>query len=486
MRSNYKIIIIITTLLLILSVTISIANYIVSLKSTQVHLKTQSLPLSVDNIYTEIQKHLIEPYLVSSMMANDTFLKDWILQGEKDVKNISKYLDSIKNKYEMLTTFLVSEKSKKYYTHNGYLENIKKGNPTNQWYFDFRDIPKSHEINLDFNNNFTNTLIMFINFKIYDDNYNFIGSTGIGLEISYIDEMLRMFKKNYHLNIYFLNEDGKIVLTRQGANAPRHLNDIPDLKVFKDKIISKDTEIIEYTKNNEDYILKTKYIPELDIYLVVEANLKDFVKEATNIFYINLALSLSFTFIFALIIMFVLRKYHYKLERLADFDSLTQIPNRRNFNQQFKKLLALYKKDERPICLLFMDIDNFKTINDELGHQIGDDVLIQTAQILNKSIRKTDLLSRWGGEEFVIAFVNTHINDAHTITQKIKESIEKNEALKETVGYNITASFGLTACNTNDTIDSSILRADKAMYEAKQHGKNRVVIARSHPPKQSF
>ena len=485
MKSNYKIIIIITFLLLILSVTISMANYMVSLKSTQMHLRTQSLPLSVDNIYTEIQKHLIEPYLVSSMMAHDTFVKDWILHDEKSVDKIAKYLESIKNKYEMLTAFLVSEKSRKYYTHNGFLEDIKKDNPNNQWYFEFKDIPKSHEINLDFNDNYTNTLIMFINFKIYDDNYNFMGSTGIGLEISYIDEMLRMFKKNYNLNVYFLNEDGKIVLTRQDKDAPKYIDDMPKLKAHKDKILSKNTDIIEYSKNNEEYILKTKYIPELDIYLVVEAKLNDFAKEATQVFYINLALSLSFTLIFSIIIMYVLKKYHKKLERLADFDSLTQIPNRRNFDKQFSRFLDLHKRDERPICLVFIDIDDFKTINDELGHQIGDEVLIQTAKILSKSIRKTDLISRWGGEEFVIAFLDTHINDAHTITQKIREAIEKNEDLKNSVGYNITASFGLTACNEYDTIDTVILRADKAMYEAKQHGKNRVVLARSQPSEQS-
>ncbi|EDZ63849.1 diguanylate cyclase (GGDEF domain) [Sulfurimonas gotlandica GD1] len=479
MKSNYKIIIVITILLLILSVTISVANYMVSLKSTQTHLKTQSLPLSIDNIYTEIQKHLIEPYLVSSMMANDTFLKDWIVHEEENVGKIAKYLDSIKNKYEMLTAFLVSEKSHKYYTHNGYLEEVKKDNPTNQWYFKFKNTPKSHEINLDFNENFTNTLIMFINFKIYDDNYNFIGATGIGIEISYIDEMLRMFKKNYHLNVYFLNEDGKVVLTRQNKEAYSHLNEMKELKKYRDQIISKDTSMIEYEKNGEEYLLKTKYIPELDIYLVVEAKLNDFDKEATQVFYFNLIISLIFTLLFAIIIMFVLRNYHRKLEILADFDSLTEIPNRRNFNTKFEQFLSLHKRDERPICLVFMDIDDFKSINDELGHNIGDEVLIQVAKILKNRVRKTDLLSRWGGEEFTIAFIDTNINDAHTITQKIREAIEKNETLKKTVGYNLTASFGLTACNEYDTIDTVISRADKAMYEAKQHGKNRVVLARS-------
>jgi diguanylate cyclase (GGDEF)-like protein len=183
--------------------------------------------------------------------------------------------------------------------------------------------------------------------------------------------------------------------------------------------------------------------------------------------------------------MIILRKHHKKLERLADFDSLTQMPNRRNFDKQFEQFLDLLKRDERPICLVFIDIDDFKNINDELGHQMGDDVLIQVAKILNKSIRKTDLIARWGGEEFVIAFIDTNINDAHTITQKIREAIEKDEGLKKVLGYNLTASFGLTSCTEHDNIDTAISRADKAMYEAKQHGKNRVVLARSKPTEES-
>jgi len=78
LNNKYKIVILISLLLIILSISITFINYFVSLNSTEKHLRTQSLPLSLDNIYTEIQKHLIEPYLVSSMMANDTFVQDWI------------------------------------------------------------------------------------------------------------------------------------------------------------------------------------------------------------------------------------------------------------------------------------------------------------------------------------------------------------------------------------------------------------------------
>ena len=110
MNLNYRTVLIITFLLVTLSVSMSAINYIISLQSMQKQLTERSLPLTVDNIYTEIQKHIIEPNLVSSMMAHDTFLKEWLINDEANVGRIAKYLETIKNKYGMFTTFLVSEK----------------------------------------------------------------------------------------------------------------------------------------------------------------------------------------------------------------------------------------------------------------------------------------------------------------------------------------------------------------------------------------
>ena len=132
MNSKYKIVVVISILLVILSLSITSVNYFVSLNSTQKQLRDQSLPLSLDNIYTVIQKHIIQPYLVSSMMANDTFVQDWILEEEINPNKIKQYLSSVKNKYGMFTSFLVSEKSGKYYSQNGFVEKIQKENSNNK------------------------------------------------------------------------------------------------------------------------------------------------------------------------------------------------------------------------------------------------------------------------------------------------------------------------------------------------------------------
>ena len=364
-----------------------------------------------------------------------------------------------------------------FHSLNGLLEKINSKNPTNEWYFEFLKNTKDHEINLDYNSNFTDNLIMFINFKIYNEEQKLLGATGVGIEVSYIDEMLDMFKKKYNLNVMFINPSGEVVLSKDSKYVKSHLNEMEALKNYKDAITAKDANMFEYEKNSDDYIMQTKYIPELGVYLMVEACVDDFSYKARNVFYFNLAISLFFTVIFALIIIYILKNYHKKLEKLADFDELTNIPNRRKFNEDFERLFSLHQRDGRPISLLFLDIDNFKSINDNIGHHAGDEVLRKTSKILRKNTRKTDLLARWGGEEFIIALINTNINDAFDISQKIREAIAQDQELKNITSYSVTASFGLTACSNTDSVDSIISRADDAMYQAKQSGKNRVVLS---------
>ncbi len=475
MKPKYYIVVTITFLLITLSLVISIVNYGVSLRSAQEQLKERSLPLTVDNIYTEIQKNIIEPNLVSSMMAHDTFLNDWLIHQEDDVDKISKYLEMINNKYKMFTTFLVSEKTRNYYTTKGFLEKVVEDNPNNAWYFSFMKNPSAHEINLDFNEHIDDSMIMFINHKIYDDKYHVIGATGIGLKISYVNDMLKHFRQKYGFNVYFLNQTGKVVLYEQGVNPLKNLKDVPELNALKDVIISKERRVLDYTKAGEQYLLNTKYISELDLYLIVEAKLSEFIKDVKRTFYFNLFSSLFATLIITFLILKTVKKHQENLNYLADYDDLTNLKNRRRFNEELEHFLLLGQRRQSNLSLLFFDLDDFKNINDKLGHQIGDKVLKHIADILKHNIRQTDIVGRWGGEEFIAAFIDTELESARIISEKLRTCIEKDKTLYHITNQSITASFGLTALNETDTMDSFMKRADEGLYEAKRKGKNQIV-----------
>jgi diguanylate cyclase (GGDEF)-like protein len=474
MKSKYRIVIIITFLLVTLSVIISTVNYRISLNSTEVQLRERTLPLTVENISMEIKGKIIGANIVSSMMADDTFLQDWLVNHEDDVDKISKYLAVIKNRHNMLVTFLVSEKTKNYYTSNGLLEQVIENNPNNAWYFNFIQNPNEHEINFDFNENVDDAMIMFINHKIYDKQSHIIGATGIGLKISDVNEILDYFRKKYNFNIYFFNQVGKVIFYENGVNPLRDTKHISELNILRDSIIRKDSKQIEYTKENEEYLMSTKYIPELDLYLVVEAKRSEFLLDVNKTFYFNLLSSLFSTLLVAFLILKTVNKYYKDMEHLAKYDDLTNLKNRRAFNQELEYSLLLSKRRSSHLSLTFFDLDDFKNVNDTLGHQTGDKVLQRVADILKDNIRQTDIIGRWGGEEFIVAFIDTELENAKFITEKIRTHIEKDDFLSQLKNMKVTASFGLTTITTQDTVDSLLDRADQALYKAKENGKNQV------------
>ena len=476
MLTNYRIVLVITFLLTALSISLSVANYTISLQLTQTNLRTRALPLTVDNIYTEIQKHLIEPNLIASMMAHDTFLKDWLINKEEDVTKISHYLEAIKNKYSMFTTFLVSEKTQHYYTEKGFVEKIDKNNAQTLWYLEFKDIQAHNEINLDFNKYIDNSMITFINHKIFDEDYHMIGATGVGLKMSYVDDMLKKFRTKYHFNVFFIDKDGQVILHERGIKEIKHLDERPELFTLKNDILSPQSNLFEYLKDNERYLLETKYIPELRLYLLVEAKVSHFTKELKNTFYFNLLVSLSLSAVVGLIILFMVKKYNYKLEHLARHDSLTGLQNRGAFNERFEHLLLAQSRKEEHVVLLFFDIDDFKHVNDTYGHDTGDEVLKRIAEVLRQEVRQTDHLTRWGGEEFIITLIDSSLEDAKVITEKLRLSIEHDKILQKLVHASVTASFGLTKVKKEDNMHEVMKRVDKALYEAKSKGKNTIVV----------
>jgi diguanylate cyclase (GGDEF)-like protein len=479
-KNNFYIVITISVLMIVLSISISLINFMVSLHSTETDLKTRSLPLTVDNIYTEIQKHVIEPNLVASMMAHDTFLKDWLINDEQNSDKIIRYLDTIKNKYGMFVAFLVSEKTQSYYTQNGFLEHLSSSKPDNEWYYKFKKLQEDHEINLDFNNNLDNSLIMFINHKIYDNDYHLVGATGIGLKISYINDMLKRFRQEYNFTVLFVNEEGKIILSERTDDKSKSLYDTPELRNLADQIIIKDSKILEYQKNGENYLLKTKYIPELDLYLLVEAKLDDFIKNVRRTFYLNLAASLLVSIIITFIILIMIRGYNEKLEFMARHDALTGLMNRNAFDDSFNEFLLLSKRHGDPLSLIFFDIDNFKTINDTLGHQTGDHVLVRISELLKARLRRTDIIGRWGGEEFIIGLIDTDLINAEAIAETLRHAFEEDPRLTHLASSPVTASFGVVTARNSDAIDTLLARADSAMYRAKELGKNRIETVSEH------
>lgn len=159
-------------------------------------------------------------------------------------------------------------------------------------------------------------------------------------------------------------------------------------------------------------------------------------------------------------------------ERLARRDPLTGALNRKGLSDQLLRL-ANKQKSMFPLSLVFIDIDNFKQINDRHGHSVGDEVLKQLAGVVKENIQRGDLFARWGGEEFLVVCPQTQANEAHGIADRLRQFIEHREWPE---GMRVTSSFGISEWMAGEDITASIKRADEAMYRAKQEGRNRVEV----------
>ncbi len=165
------------------------------------------------------------------------------------------------------------------------------------------------------------------------------------------------------------------------------------------------------------------------------------------------------------------------MEQLALIDALTHIPNRRYLEQQLHAAFEEIKRYRIPFGFIFLDIDNFKTINDTYGHAAGDQVLTYVASTLQNITRVFDTAARWGGDEFGLILHNITINSLSETANRIRMLIENSYYVHELTNIGVTISLGATIIRENDTIETLIERADKLLYTSKHSGKNYLTVS---------
>jgi len=158
----------------------------------------------------------------------------------------------------------------------------------------------------------------------------------------------------------------------------------------------------------------------------------------------------------------------------SDTDALTGLPNRGAYDKRFAEEFKRWLRQPEPLCLAVLDIDHFKKINDKYGHSVGDKTLQIVSQTLRKNLRVTDYLARYGGEEFVCLMLNTDPKDVLVPLEKIRRSVESIPFKVKDDRLNITISIGVTMFRASDNVHTVFDRADKALYEAKDTGRNKI------------
>lgn len=272
--SRSRLLVFLGTMLFLGFLVTSTISYLVSRQSIRSAILQNELPLSSNNIYSEIQHDLFRPILISSLMANDTFVKNWLIQGETDQSAIIDYLSHIKKRYGTITAFLVSENTRKYYNATEVLKTVREDNPADAWFFRVRQMPQDYEINVDPDMSNSNAMTIFINYRILGKDGEFLAATGVGLSVSAVKSLMQKYREQYHRDVYFYDRKGNLVLRSPAApgaaaEIPAHASEEAMQTILRQVDQGDSTAEISVVASS-GALASYRYIPELNWVLVVE------------------------------------------------------------------------------------------------------------------------------------------------------------------------------------------------------------------------
>lgn len=328
-------------------------------------LVDEGLPLTSDNVYSEIQSDLIRPILISSMIAHDTFVRDWLLSGERDTSRISRYLAEIQDRQGAVATFLVSEATRNYYYPGGILKAVSDESPGDQWFSRVRKLTQPYEINIDADMAHRDALTVFINHRVTGPSGEFLGVTGLGLPLTSISSNVERYEAKYRRRVLLVDRDG-LILASGGDPATRSLplHSLPGMLQIADAII-KETQRPSnhiYVVDGNQRLVNARYVPELGWHLVVEQDVSAENAVANRTLAISLLTSLLAATTVLLLVQALLVRYRSHLERMVEASRIQMNSESERVKEQQQFMAMISHEFRTPLAIIESTLQNLGRI----------------------------------------------------------------------------------------------------------------------------
>jgi diguanylate cyclase (GGDEF)-like protein len=445
-----------------------------------------TLPLTSDAIRMRLERILLTPMLASGLMGDNTFIAEKIQGGERDVSQLQDYLSRMQQRTGAITTFLVSDRTLRYYHPSGILKQVSREDPRDSWYYRFRASGKPIEINIDADTAAPDRITAFINVPIRARDGSFLGATGLGLELRSLQSQLQEYQGRTGARILLLDQSGRVQIASDQSRGP--VREIPELADAARRILTApgSTDVLE--QRGRHLYVRANRLPEIGWTLVVIQPRTADQRALINLLAQNLMAAVLISLILVTLAQLTLGREHRRLETLARTDMLSGLMNRSLFESIFRQLVAQMEERGEPLALALMDIDHFKAINDNHGHPVGDGVIRHVSHHIQASVRGSDPLFRWGGEEFLLLLPGCDLGEAVTRLEAIRrelldhpfplraEAAGSGPAEAPVASLPVTLSFGVTPVRAGEASKEVLPRADRALYTAKEAGRDRIRV----------
>lgn len=432
---------------------------------------------SIVPLFSLATSEVIRPLNVANFMANDPLLIEFVEQEQLDKVSLLQYLQRFSTQYQMLT-FIALDKHNLILDSNN--KNISMSHEKAEWY---------HRLKNQDNNQFADignseNPHLYFDMKLFNDQDKFIGFIGVAIDLNHFAKQFKKYSERFGYELIFVDQHNNVTLSsnalmktesHQWNNETVNIKDLSWYQqLLSNESIYRPTDTLVTVDSNER-IISQMPIQALNWRMFI-------ISPPVNKQSEYWQLLLTRVGIFLMVIMLLFAAFfaiidYFKNRLVADteIDFLTKLPNRNYINWKFEEINCQHKN----ICVVIADIDHFKAVNDKYGHNVGDDVLKEIAHLLSNNLRREDISSRWGGEEFVLLLPEATIEQTHDIIERIRQSIATRSFTDKTHQhtFNLSVSFGIASnLGQKSQLNDLIEQADQALYQAKDKGRNRTEI----------
>ncbi len=417
-------------------------------------------------VFKLVRDELLRPLYISETFASSIDSTIEMAAAEIDEEALLRQLKKMEADLDLMF-FVASERTRKQYFSNGTTLDLVEGEVA--WYFEAK------EAELDFMADLgqVGDVHLFFDVKMYGPNREFLGYVGVGKPIKLFLDTFDRYKALYGYDFLFVNDKNEIILTSLPdlVVTDAYIPTLESLEGFRSDVSgpSYDSEIVQVQE--KDFLISEYGIEELGWRLLLLVPLQARQAQITRTFLTNSLAAVVIVLLLAGAFWYVLLLYKGNIRRKLELDQLTGLPNRGYLQRRFDQL----RQTGADICAIIIDLDHFKSINDQYGHDAGDRVLKAAADVFRQQMRDEDIISRWGGEEFVMLIPAASIEMGESVAERARRNLESMEVEVRQDRLSISASFGVAFGSTRDETLSEILaRADDVLYQAKQKGRNQV------------
>ncbi len=424
---------------------------------------------SISPALSLIVEQLLKPLHVSQTLVEAKELKDLMKDKNIDQSAMLAMLKRLESEFGM-AFFIASETSRMQYNSNGTMLELKPEKV--DWYFRYKEWKQDAiaDIGQWENPHF------YIDLKLYDESGEFLGFFGTMKSLDSFVEVFDKYKTEHGYDFVFVDQDNNIALSSDPSLnvAGTTFTTVDSLDWYQQ---AKRDNRLQNSLNNalvrvdgKDVLIAEVKVDPFGWTMYLLTPLEARQTEISRSFIFSVVTLLVIIFALFLLIYHLLYYFKKDMQKGYQIDPLTQLPNRNKVELRYAEFLDR----KQQVGVVLIDIDHFKAVNDTHGHNAGDQVLRQVANMLRNELREGDIIGRWGGEEFVLLLPDTSPEQAFEVAQKLRHRMANMTTSTGTLSIQITASFGVSHTKTDRPLTEVLGYADDALYQAKRDGRNLV------------